>query len=338
MLQFIKDYFLMNKPVEKNISFIDSNESIENSDNKNTESKTTTKIQTTYSSQNTTLEIEKDVVLSDETKQHFDECLAKIKFHRKIYDEWEFAKVDPLGRTVILNFFGPPGTGKTLAAKAFAGTLGMPIIEISIADLESKYMGETAKNIQLVFKQAYEQSGVLFFDEADTLLGKRLSSVTQGIDNEVNSMRTTLLIELERFDGIVIFATNFAKNYDEAFRSRITHHIKFTLPDLAARTLLWQKMLLSTIPSEQAHSELAILCAEQSEGLSGREIRTCMRLALPKVLVEAEKDELPPMLKIKHLFSAISQVKTSINEVANNTLATPLEIEKSRTAKNMLGI
>lgn len=50
-----------------------------------------------------------------------------------------------------------------------------------------------------------------FFDEADTLLGARLSSVTQGIDNEINAMRSTLLIELERFDGVVLFATNFAK-------------------------------------------------------------------------------------------------------------------------------
>ena len=92
----------------------------------------------------------------------------------------------------------------------------MPIIKVGIAEIESKLMGETSKNIQQVFSDAHAQSAVLFFDEADTLLGKRLSSVTQGVDNEVNAMRSTMLIELEKFNGIVIFATNFAKNYDEA--------------------------------------------------------------------------------------------------------------------------
>ena len=76
------------------------------------------------------------------------------------------------------------------------------------------FMGETAKNIRAAFECAKRVDAVLFFYEADTLLGARLSNVTQGIDNEVNSLRSTLLIELEKFEGIVIFATNFEKNYD----------------------------------------------------------------------------------------------------------------------------
>lgn len=278
-----------------------------------------------------------DVVLSAETQSQFDECLAKLRYHRKIYVDWGFAEVDPLGRSAVLNFYGPPGTGKTLAAEALAGTLGCSIIHISIADIESKYMGDTAKNIQAAFQCAHDTGGVLFFDEADTLLGKRLSAVTQGIDNEVNAMRSTLLIELERFDGIVIFATNFAKNYDEAFRSRITHHIHFSLPDLAARLRLWLRMLLPSIPVEGERGALAECCAELSAGLSGREIRTAMRLALPKALLAAEASGAPAALAQEHLVAALQQIRTAHAEVA----AQPGEGAAHREAQNarqMLGI
>lgn len=275
-----------------------------------------------------------DVVLSAETQNQFDECLAKLRYHKKIYEEWGFREIDPLGRSAILNFYGPPGTGKTLAAQSLAGTLGLSIIQVSIADLESKYMGETAKNIQATFNSANETGALLFFDEADTLLGKRLSSVTQGIDNEVNAMRSTLLIELERFDGIVIFATNFAKNYDEAFRSRITHHIRFSLPDLAARLRLWQRMLLPGIPVAGDRADLAQHCAANSDGLSGREIRTVMRLALPKALIAAETTDQPAALAAHHLDAAIAQIKTAQAEVASE----PGAAAQSVVTRQMFGI
>jgi len=233
--------------------------------------------------------LDNDVILSTATRVQLDEGLAKLKFHKKIYEDWNFGSVDKQGRSVILNFYGAPGTGKTLTAEAFAGSLSQPIIKLGIAELESKFMGETSKNIQAVFKAATEASAVLFFDEADTLLGKRLSSVTQGIDNEVNAMRSTLLIELERFSGIAIFATNFAKNYDEAFRSRISHHIHFDLPDLEARKKLWAKMLVDQIPLLESKDEFIQTVSDSSDGFSGREIRTCMRLVLPKALLEAEQ-------------------------------------------------
>lgn len=260
------------------------------------------------------------VVLPMRTKAQIDEAIAKIKFHKKIYEDWGFSAVDPLGRSTILNFFGPPGTGKTLVAEALAGTLGMKIIQIGIAEVESKFMGETAKNIQEAFKTAYELSALLFFDEADTLLGKRLSSVTQGVDNEVNSMRSTMLIELEKFNGIVIFATNFAKNYDEAFRSRISHHIKFYLPDSETRASIWNKFLVEAIPLEDSRDEVIKWCSELTEGFSGREIRTCLRLALPKPFMEAENTASTPVLKLEHLKSAIMQIKASVEDVAHSSV------------------
>lgn len=280
--------------------------------------------------------LDNDVILSTATRIQLDEGLAKLKFHKTIYEDWNFGSVDKQGRSVILNFFGAPGTGKTLTAEAFAGSLSQPIIKLGIAELESKFMGETSKNIQTVFKIASEANAVLFFDEADTLLGKRLSSVTQGIDNEVNAMRSTLLIELERFNGIAIFATNFAKNYDEAFRSRISHHIHFDLPDLEARKNLWAKMLVDQIPLAESKEQFIENASALSDGFSGREIRTCMRLVLPKALLEAEKNQEEPKVKLEQLQEVISRIKQAKVEVANSE--TKLSTKEISTAKSLLGV
>ncbi|MFW2012214.1 ATP-binding protein [Acinetobacter bereziniae] len=280
--------------------------------------------------------LDNDVILSAATRIQLDEGLAKLKFHKIIYEDWNFGSVDKQGRSVILNFYGAPGTGKTLTAEAFAGSLSQPIIKLGIAELESKFMGETSKNIQAVFKAASEANAVLFFDEADTLLGKRLSSVTQGIDNEVNAMRSTLLIELERFDGIAIFATNFAKNYDEAFRSRISHHIHFDLPDLDARKNLWARVLVDQIPLLEPKEEFIQTASEISDGFSGREIRTCMRLVLPKTLLEAEQNNEEPKVKLEQLQEVIERIKKAKLEVANSE--TKLSAKEISTAKSLLGV
>ncbi len=283
----------------------------------------------------TRFSLKDDLVLSAKTRLQLDECLARLRFHRTIYQDWGFAAVDPMGMTAILNFYGPPGTGKTLCAEALAGQLGLPFMALGIAELESKFMGDTARNIQAAFAQATETGALLFFDEADTLLGKRLSSVTQGVDNEVNAMRSTLLIELERYEGIVVFATNFAGNYDEAFRSRIGYHIEFNLPDLAAREQLWSRFLVEQIPLGSPRDLLLSEAAMQSEGLSGREIRTCMRLALPKVLLAAEQEGGPAQLQMAHIQQAIDEVQTAQRQVAiPNTHAT----KDAKRAKALLGI
>ena len=283
--------------------------------------------------------LSQDVILSQKTRLQLDECLARLRYHNKIYQEWGFSAVDPMGMTAILNFYGPPGTGKTLCAEALAGQLGLPFMSLGIAELESKFMGETAKNIQAAFEQARDTGALLFFDEADTLLGKRLSSVTQGVDNEVNAMRSTLLIELERFEGIVVFATNFAKNYDEAFRSRIGYHIEFSLPDLEARRRLWDRFLVSGIPLKEGRETLLDCVSSRSEGLSGREIRTCMRLALPKAFLAAERDSEDPLLHSDHLLAAIDEVLASHEQVATSKKSNKAHsAQETARAKALLGI
>jgi SpoVK/Ycf46/Vps4 family AAA+-type ATPase len=263
--------------------------------------------------------LEDDVILNASTRRMFEEAIGAMRYHKTIYSDWGFGAVDPTGRNLILNLYGPPGTGKTLAAEALAGTLKRQYIHIGISELESKYVGETAKNITAAFQRAATEGALLFFDEADTLLGARLSSVTQGIDNEINAMRSTLLIELERFEGLVVFATNFAKNYDSAFVSRIRYHIEFSLPDLDARTRLWQRMLVPGIPLAEERAALITRCADASDGLSGREIRTVLRTAFPRALI-ANPDR--PVVRWEHLETAIADVIAANRNVGRQQIKT----------------
>lgn len=288
-----------------------------------------------YSAISPRFSLAKDVFLPKISQTHIDEALAKIKYHKTIYKDWGFASVDPCGSGIILNFYGKPGTGKTLTAEALAGTLGLNWISLGMSDVESKFMGETAKNIRAAFESASAQDAVLFFDEADTLLGKRLSNVTQGIDNEVNSLRSTLLMELERFEGIVIFATNFVENYDKAFESRITHHVKFELPDLEGRERLWAKHLPAQIPILENRDELIQKSATASDGLAGRDIRTCMRLALPKAILEVDGRVLDAKLSWSHLDAAIQQVKQAHKEVGSEV--NPHQKSQALAAMKLLG-
>lgn len=259
----------------------------------------------------------KDIVLPQSTENEISEALIKVRFHELIYHTWGFNEIDPSGKGCVLNFYGPPGTGKSRGAEALAGELGLPFLKVDLAELESKFMGETAKNLCAVFKEAQENHALLFFDEADTVLGKRLSSVTQGVDAEINMTRSTMLIEMDNFTGVLVFASNFPENYDAAFRRRISHHIHFDLPDMEARARLWDMHLVANIPLKcENREELMLKLAEQSEGFSGGYILQAMRLALPMAVnpLEPVQSELTE----EHLLKAIELVKRGMREVGSD--------------------
>ncbi len=189
-----------------------------------------------------------DLIVSSTIRSRLETALNRIRYHDKLYQEWNLQKIDPYGRRVAINFFGPPGTGKTFCAEAIAHHLNKTIITVNYAEIESKYVGETPKNITAVFKKAQETDSVLFFDEADSILGKRLTSVTQSADHGVNVSRSVMLLQLDGFNGIVVFASNLPENYDGAFVRRILAHIEFELPDRECRVKLWKYLLPSEVP------------------------------------------------------------------------------------------
>lgn len=177
------------------------------------------------------------VILAPEVKEKIEEALSILKYEKKVFDEWGLYEIQPRPSS-SLSFFGPSGTGKTMAAEAVAQKLGKKILKVSYADVESKFHGEGPKMVKAIFLAAERDDAVLFFDEADSLLSKRLTNVSQGSEQAINSMRSQLLICLEDFKGIVIFATNLVVNYDSAFLTRLIS-VEFKKPDVSTRKQIW---------------------------------------------------------------------------------------------------
>ncbi|BAZ24929.1 AAA ATPase central domain-containing protein [Kalymmatonema gypsitolerans NIES-4073] len=223
-----------------------------------------------------------DVILPKITRERIEAALNRIRYHDKLYNEWNLKKIDPSGCRVALNFFGQPGTGKTSCAEAIAKLLNKQIITVNYAEIESKYVGETPKNITAAFRQAKETDSILFFDEADSILGKRLTSVTQSADHGVNVSRSVMLLQLDSFDGIVIFATNLPENFDGAFVRRILAHIEFELPDKDCLFQLWQYLLPNEIP--RTDDVTLDWLTSQSIGLAGGDILNVVKLAASKAV------------------------------------------------------
>ncbi|TVQ91226.1 MAG: ATP-binding protein [Chromatiaceae bacterium] len=217
------------------------------------------------------------LVLDVDTLGRIREAVNVLLAQDLLFDVWNLAAVARTGRRVALNFYGPPGTGKTLAADAIADLLGREILTISYAELESKYVGETPKNIKAAFASAATSGALLFFDEADSILGKRLTSISQSADNSINVARSTTLIELDNFDGVVIFASNLVKNYDSAFLRRMLAHVAFRLPAAEQRQAIWQCHLPPQLPLA-ADVDLTEL-ARFSEGAAGGDIQNAVLLA-----------------------------------------------------------
>lgn len=226
-----------------------------------------------------------DLIVSESIMTQIQTTLNRIRHHDTLYDTWNLKKIDPHGRRTAINFFGSPGTGKTFCAEAIAHHLGKSIITVNYAEIESKYVGETPKNITAAFKKAKETDAVLFFDEADSILGKRLTNVTQSADHGVNVSRSVMLLQLDDFDGVVIFASNLPENYDGAFVRRILAHIEFELPDQVCRERLWNYLLPAEVPKSP---DITVeWLAAQSEGLAGGDILNVVKLAASQAVARS---------------------------------------------------
>jgi SpoVK/Ycf46/Vps4 family AAA+-type ATPase len=184
-----------------------------------------------------------DVVLPTTTMRSLNHALALVRKHDLIFHQWGLAERHTTGLGLAFHFAGPPGTGKTICAEALAYALNRKLLVVRYAEMESRWVGQTARHVAAVFRAAEEQEAVLFFDEADAIAGRRFSSVSAGYEREANAIVDVLLHELEAFPGVVIFATNLAANIDPAFERRIRTHILFEMPNVEERELIWRVQL-----------------------------------------------------------------------------------------------
>ena len=216
-----------------------------------------------------------EIILPQSVKDKILDVANYAENSKKVFEEWGLQKVYKQSRRIGINLYGEPGTGKTMAAHAIAKHLGRKILAVNYADIESKYVGETPKNIRKAFEAAAATNSILFFDEADAILSKRVTNMSSATDVSVNQTRSVMLMVMNDYQDFVIFATNFISNFDPAFMRRISTHIEFKLPDLDCRKKIWQHYILPTMPNNIDIDELA----EKYDGLSGSDISNAVLMA-----------------------------------------------------------
>jgi hypothetical protein len=188
-----------------------------------------------------------DLVLPAAVIEQLGELTARARHRDRVLDDWGLGRTSLKGRGVTALFAGDSGTGKTMSAEVIAGSLGLDLYVIDLSTIVDKYIGETEKNLDRVFNEADRVNGVLLFDEADAIFGKR-SEVKDARDRYANVEVAYLLQRMEVFDGMAVLTTNLRANVDEAFLRRLDAIVDFPVPDVDDRRRLWERNLSAGVP------------------------------------------------------------------------------------------
>ncbi|TDB62511.1 ATP-binding protein [Photorhabdus khanii] len=237
-----------------------------------------------------------DLVISDTLAQQLKEIIAAIHYRDQILATGFREKIG-YGTGISALFYGESGTGKTMAAEVIAGHLGVDLIKVDLSTVVNKYIGETEKNISRIFDLAEADSGVLFFDEADALFGKR-SETKDAQDRHANIEVSYLLQRLENYPGLVILATNNRSHLDSAFNRRFTFITRFTYPDEALRKKMWQIIWPEQL---KLSDELDLEYLAKRADLTGANIRNIALLA--SMLAKHDHSE---QIENKHIDRAVT--------------------------------
>lgn len=191
-----------------------------------------------------------DIVMNNDVKRHYKSLRQWIDYNPVLMNEWQMHKRLRKGYRVL--FYGPPGTGKTLTANVLGNETQKDVYKIDLSMVVSKYIGETEKNLELLFARAEDKNWILFFDEADALFGKR-TGVRDAHDKYANQEVSYLLQRIEEFNGLVILSTNMKNNIDDAFIRRFNDIVKFTIPNEDERKEIWEK----SFPAESDFKDIS---------------------------------------------------------------------------------
>ncbi len=217
-----------------------------------------------------------DLVAPADVSRQLRELAGRARQRDRVLGEWQIGGRSNRGRGITALFAGESGTGKTLSAEVIARELGLDLYVIDLSTVVDKYIGETEKNLDRIFSEADRVNGVLLFDEADAIFGKR-SEVRDARDRYANVEVAYLLQRMERFDGLAVLTTNLRANLDESFTRRLDGIIDFPTPDVDARHALWRMHLPSQLPQAD-DLDLAFLARRFS--LAGGSIRNiCLTAA-----------------------------------------------------------
>ena len=256
-----------------------------------------------------------DIVLPKEQKEQLSTVVSHYTNQFNVFEEWGFKKYFQSQGIGVL-FTGASGTGKTMAASILANTLDLDLYRIELSQIVSKYIGETEKNLSKIFEAAEGSGVVLFFDEADALFGKR-SETKDAHDRYANIEISYLLQKIEEYDGLVILASNFRQNIDEAFVRRMRFIINFPFPDQEMRKEIWEKVFPKDSPLEK---DLDFSSLSEKFALSGANIRN-ISLFSAFFAIEQKDD-----IRMEHI---IHGLKSELAKIGKNYKVSDFDILKN---------
>ncbi len=269
-----------------------------------------------------------DLILPTNVLDELKTVVEAPRYWDTVFRQWDLRSVMKDRDNIFVDLYGDPGTGKTMAAHAIAKEMNKDLLCVNYAEVESKYVGETGKNLLSIFEFAKDKNVVLFFDEADALLSKRVTNMNNATDVSVNQTRSVLLTLLNDYSGVVIFATNFVSNYDPAFMRRIQYHIRFTLPDMDLRERLWRKYIPPKMPTNIAYAEIS----RKYDGISGSDISN----AVLKAALRAAKNN-EEIVRHEYFCDAIQSIIDSKNANSGNVTVTEREISEEEFLEKTKG-
>lgn len=247
-----------------------------------------------------------DLVLTTTLEEGVMEIRNWLRFGKELKENFKFGKKIKSGFKVL--FTGPPGTGKTLTASLLGKSCNMDVYSVDLSLVVSKYIGETEKNLSKVFDMAENKNWILFFDEADSLFGKR-SQTTDSHDRYANQEVSYLLQRIEDFDGLVILCSNFKNNIDEAFFRRFQLVLDFDIPDYQHRLILWKNSITDEF---QFHKDVHLEELAEKFELTGASIINVMHFCILRSMDRGER------------------------EILLNDILSGIKIEKTKQGKNFV--
>ena len=255
---------------------------------------------------------DEELILPHYQYLQFEEIIKAMKSITEVHYGWGIGRVwNESGVSVL--FAGPPGTGKTMAAEILAIMLDLPMYRIDLSQVVNKYIGETEKNLKRLFDTADISDTILFFDEADSLFGRR-TEVKDAHDRYANLEISYLLERMERFKGLAILATNRKKDLDEAFLRRLRYILDFPLPGVEQRKRIWRQVIPKTVDS----SKLDIEFLAKQFTLAGGHIRSiifnaCLQSADGSCREDPEGHQYRGQLKMEEVIIAVKREFDKLN-------------------------
>jgi hypothetical protein len=190
------------------------------------------------------------LVLPEVQRELLKQVAVHVRQQWRVFESWGFAAGSARARGTCALFTGASGTGKTMAAEVLAHELGLDLYRVDLARVVSKYIGETEKNLELIFHAGETAGAILLFDEADALFGKR-SEVQSSHDRYANLEVSYLLQRMESYrGGLAILTTNMKDAIDGAFGRRLRFIVEFPFPDAAHRAAIWRAVFPAQAPTE----------------------------------------------------------------------------------------